>query len=214
MPSWCIDLLLLLGGAVDDRHQLGVAAGDRGAPGDKRASYVAGRYDDIIGVAERDRVEPEQFRGSRATPAWPERVRTRRGWCQPDATTLAGRHTGVDVRHGEATALPFESGSFDAVVCFTMLHHLPSAAAQERLCAQARVVRSNGLFLRARTADGVPCSRSHTSATPARWSTRRNCRQGWTLAGSVASTRRLDGTRSGSVLKPADDDCRPCGSTA
>ena len=129
MPSWCIDLLLLLGGAVDDRHQLGVAAGDRGAPGDKRASYVAGRYDHIIGVAERDRVEPEQFRGSRATPAWPERVRTRRGWCQPDATALAGRHTGVDVRHGEATALPFESGSFDAVVCFTMLHHLPTAAA-------------------------------------------------------------------------------------
>ena len=46
-----------------------------------------------------------------------------------DATALARRHPGVDVRHGDATALPFASGSFDAVVCFTMLHHLPTAAA-------------------------------------------------------------------------------------
>ena len=46
-----------------------------------------------------------------------------------DATALARRHPGVDVRHGDPTALPFASGSFDAVVCFTMLHHLPTAAA-------------------------------------------------------------------------------------
>lgn len=62
-----------------------------------------------------------------------------------DATALARRRPGVDVRHGDATALPFESGSFDAVVCFTMLHHLPTAAAQDRLYAEAgRVLRPNG----------------------------------------------------------------------
>lgn len=62
-----------------------------------------------------------------------------------DATALARRHPGVDVRHGDATALPFESGSFDAVVCFTMLHHLPTAAAQDRLYAEVgRVLRPNG----------------------------------------------------------------------
>jgi SAM-dependent methyltransferase len=66
---------------------------------------------------------------------------------EPDATALAGRHPGVDVRHGDATALPFASRSFDAVVCFTMLHHLPSAAAQDRLYAEAaRVLRPKGML--------------------------------------------------------------------
>lgn len=50
---------------------------------------------------------------------------------EADASALARRHPGVVVRRGDATALPFESGSFDAMVCFTMLHHLPSATAQD-----------------------------------------------------------------------------------
>ena len=133
---------------------------------------------------------------------------------EADASALARRHPGVVVRRGDATALPFESGSFDAVVCFTMLHHLPSAAAQERLCAQARVVRSNGLLLRARTAAGVPSSRWHTSATPAPWSIRKHYRHGWKLAASVTSRPTPDGTRSGSGRMSTDDDWRPCGSTA
>ena len=66
---------------------------------------------------------------------------------EADATALGRRQPGVDVRHGDATALPFASGSFDTVVCFTMLHHLPSAATQDRLCADAaRVLRPNGVF--------------------------------------------------------------------
>jgi SAM-dependent methyltransferase len=66
---------------------------------------------------------------------------------ETDATALARRHPRVDVRHGDATALPFASASFDAVVCFTMLHHLPSAAAQDRLYSEAaRVLRPNGVF--------------------------------------------------------------------
>lgn len=63
------------------------------------------------------------------------------------ATALARRHPSVNVGHGDATALPFAPGSFDAVVCFTMLHHLPSAAAQDRLYAEAaRVLRPRGIF--------------------------------------------------------------------
>ncbi|MDQ2789543.1 MAG: class I SAM-dependent methyltransferase [Actinomycetota bacterium] len=57
---------------------------------------------------------------------------------------LTGR---VDVRHGDGSALPFADASFDAVVCFTMLHHVPSAQLQDRLFAEAcRVLRPGGVF--------------------------------------------------------------------
>jgi SAM-dependent methyltransferase len=58
---------------------------------------------------------------------------------------LAG--TGVRVVHGDATALPFEDGAFSSVLSFTMLHHVPSAALQDRLLAEARrVLRPGGVF--------------------------------------------------------------------
>lgn len=57
---------------------------------------------------------------------------------------FAGR---VDVRHGDGTAMPFADASFDAVLCFTMLHHVPSAQQQDRLFAEAsRVLRPGGMF--------------------------------------------------------------------
>jgi SAM-dependent methyltransferase len=57
------------------------------------------------------------------------------------------RHQGFDVVHGDATRLPFDDSSFSAVVCFTMLHHLPDAAAQDMLFAEAyRVLRPGGVF--------------------------------------------------------------------
>ncbi len=57
---------------------------------------------------------------------------------------LAGR---VEVHHGDGSALPFADASFDAVVCFTMLHHVPSAHLQDRLFAEAcRVLRPGGVF--------------------------------------------------------------------
>jgi len=34
--------------------------------------------------------------------------------------------TNVTVVQGDAAKMPFESGSFSALVCFTMLHHVPS----------------------------------------------------------------------------------------
>jgi SAM-dependent methyltransferase len=53
----------------------------------------------------------------------------------------------VTIVQGDATAMPFGDGRFSAVVCFTMLHHLPSPQAQNRLLAEvARVLRPGGLF--------------------------------------------------------------------
>jgi SAM-dependent methyltransferase len=55
--------------------------------------------------------------------------------------------TRLEVVRGDATRMPFDAEVFSAVVCFTMLHHLPSAAAQDRLFAEvARVLRPGGLF--------------------------------------------------------------------
>lgn len=57
---------------------------------------------------------------------------------------FAGR---VDVRHGDGAALPFADAAFDTVVCFTMLHHVPSVELQDRLFAEAaRVLRPGGVF--------------------------------------------------------------------
>jgi SAM-dependent methyltransferase len=57
------------------------------------------------------------------------------------------RGKGFDVVRGDATSLPFDDGAFSAVVCFTMLHHLPDPAAQDRLFADARrVLRPGGVF--------------------------------------------------------------------
>jgi len=53
----------------------------------------------------------------------------------------------VDVREGDGAALPLADASFDAVVCFTMLHHVPSPEQQDRLFAEAaRVLRPGGVF--------------------------------------------------------------------
>jgi SAM-dependent methyltransferase len=58
---------------------------------------------------------------------------------------LAG--SGVAVVQGDATALPFAGGRFSAVACFTMLHHVPSVVAQDRMLAElCRVLRPGGLL--------------------------------------------------------------------
>ena len=64
-----------------------------------------------------------------------------------DASALAERLPDVHVHHADATDLPFDDASFDVVVCFTMLHHLPSPDLQDTLFAEARrVLRSGGVF--------------------------------------------------------------------
>jgi SAM-dependent methyltransferase len=69
----------------------------------------------------------------------------------PDLAQRAGELTrglgNVQVVIGDATELPFADAEFSAVVCMTMLHHLPDAAAQDRLFAQAcRVLRPGGVL--------------------------------------------------------------------
>src|SRR5262245_32384573 len=65
------------------------------------------------------------------------------------AEALAKRleDSGVRVVHGDGAAMPFADGAFSGVVSFTMLHHVPSAARQDRLLAEARrVLRPGGVF--------------------------------------------------------------------
>jgi SAM-dependent methyltransferase len=73
-------------------------------------------------------------------------------------TRFAG--TNVEVRTGSAAAsTAFADCSFDTVGAFTMLHHVPDAATQNRLFAEAlRVLRPGGLFV---GSDSLPSDRLH-----------------------------------------------------
>jgi SAM-dependent methyltransferase len=73
-------------------------------------------------------------------------------------TDLAGRlaarlaeHPDVEavrVVVADATLLPFQTARFSAVACLTMLHHIPSAAAQDAALEQMRrVLRPGGILV-------------------------------------------------------------------
>ena len=54
----------------------------------------------------------------------------------------------VTVRCEDATAMSLAAESFDSAVCFTMLHHVPSAELQDRLLREVRrVLRPGGVFV-------------------------------------------------------------------
>jgi SAM-dependent methyltransferase len=54
----------------------------------------------------------------------------------------------VTIDTGDATQMPYADESFDSVGSFTMLHHVPTAAAQYRILAEAlRVLRPGGMLL-------------------------------------------------------------------
>ena len=69
----------------------------------------------------------------------------------PDAARLlADRYAGtnVEILTGSGTELDYPAGSFDSVGCFTMLHHLPTAALQNSILAEAfRVLRPGGFLI-------------------------------------------------------------------
>lgn len=53
----------------------------------------------------------------------------------------------VEVVGGDATAMPLPDEVYSAALCFTMLHHVPSADLQDRLFAEAfRVLRPAAMF--------------------------------------------------------------------
>lgn len=65
------------------------------------------------------------------------------------AASLSRRMKGhnVTVVRQDATAMSFPDATFDGAVSFTMLHHVPSEALQNRLLAEvARVLRPGGIF--------------------------------------------------------------------
>jgi SAM-dependent methyltransferase len=73
------------------------------------------------------------------------------------AASLARRMAAnrVQVVQGDATGLPWDGGRFSAVLSFTMLHHLPSPAHQDRLFAEAaRVLRPGGVLAGTDSLDG------------------------------------------------------------
>ncbi|MFI6276902.1 class I SAM-dependent methyltransferase [Streptomyces sp. NPDC050988] len=51
------------------------------------------------------------------------------------------------ILHADGAAMPLPDESFSSVVCFVMLHHVPTAAQQDRIFAEAhRVLRPGGVF--------------------------------------------------------------------
>ncbi len=61
----------------------------------------------------------------------------------------------VTVMHEDATATSLPAGAFDAAVCFTMLHHVPSPLLQDRLLAEAfRLLKPGGVFAGTDSLDG------------------------------------------------------------
>jgi len=77
------------------------------------------------------------------------------------SSRLAGSN--VEVVHADATDLPFPSGRFSAALSFTMLHHVPSVALQDKLFAEvARVLRPGGVFAGTDSADSEDFRELHT----------------------------------------------------
>ena len=69
---------------------------------------------------------------------------------EAEAEMLAAKllGTNVEVQVGDATAMTFAEASFDSVGSFTMLHHIPTAAAQGRVLSEMfRVLRPSGVLI-------------------------------------------------------------------
>ncbi|MFJ2910972.1 class I SAM-dependent methyltransferase [Streptomyces sp. NPDC087228] len=77
------------------------------------------------------------------------------------ASLLADRYAGtnVEIHHGSGTELEFADDSFDSAASFTMLHHVPTAALQNRLLAEIlRVLRPGGVLV---GSDSLPSHSLH-----------------------------------------------------
>jgi SAM-dependent methyltransferase len=75
------------------------------------------------------------------------------------SSRFAAPDSNVEVACGDASALAYPDGSFDTVATFTMLHHVPTRALQDRVLAEAfRVLRPGGAFL---GSDSLPSDGLH-----------------------------------------------------
>ena len=77
------------------------------------------------------------------------------------ADALGARFAGTNVEAvtGDATALPYPAGSFDTVGMFTMLHHVPTRALQDKILAESlRVLRPGGTLI---GSDSLPSDGLH-----------------------------------------------------
>jgi ubiquinone/menaquinone biosynthesis C-methylase UbiE len=66
------------------------------------------------------------------------------------AAQLAARHAGtnVEIVTGSAAGLQFADEAFDSVATFTMLHHVPTLALQNKILSEAfRVLRPGGVLI-------------------------------------------------------------------
>jgi ubiquinone/menaquinone biosynthesis C-methylase UbiE len=66
------------------------------------------------------------------------------------AAELAARYAGtnVEIVVGSAAELSYPDDSFDSAGCFTMLHHVPTVALQNKILAEAfRVLRPGGVLI-------------------------------------------------------------------
>ena len=75
------------------------------------------------------------------------------------AVQLRQRFPAVTVVHGRGEDMPFADGRFTAAVCFTMLHHVHSAEAQDALFAEVRRVLAPGAVFAG--SDSVASARLH-----------------------------------------------------
>jgi SAM-dependent methyltransferase len=84
------------------------------------------------------------------------------------ATDLKARLAGtnVEVIWGDGAELPLPDGRFSAATCFAMLHHMPSAAAQDRLFGELhRVLRPGGSFVATDSLDTERIRQAHIDDT-------------------------------------------------
>jgi len=80
------------------------------------------------------------------------------------AAALAARLAGsnVDIVHADATASGLPSDRFSAATCFSMLHHMPSPAIQDRLFAEVhRLLRPGGAFIGVDSVDSEGIRQAH-----------------------------------------------------
>ncbi len=76
---------------------------------------------------------------------------------QPMADRLKGKYGDrAQIIQGDGTDTGLPSDEFSSVVCFTMLHHVPTPGLQDQLFAEAfRVLRPGGVFAGSDSADST-----------------------------------------------------------